>query len=238
MDYHLIACSGARHYTILNTSQAGELPQIQQGYLDQNTSLIALSIGGNDMAFADIFTKCVLAVTQKCQDASIDARDPDIGEKTGGSTPALKDWAPTWAHDTVRPRLVKTLLALHKQAPYAKIVLMGYPRLLENAGQCVPGIGTEEGPWLNDMADTVAKEMKGAVDDANTQSQANGVFADPRDVFAGRAICGDPETIHGIVLTGRSKADSSAPTPSMKSFHPKVSGTVHYAKAFEAALTQ
>ncbi|MER5908671.1 hypothetical protein ABT150_53420 [Streptomyces mirabilis] len=190
------------------------------------------------MAFGDIFKKCVLAVTQKCQDASIDARDPDTGETTGGSTPALKDWAPTWAHDTVRPRLVKTLLALHKQAPYAKIVLMGYPRLLENAGQCVPGIGTEEGPWLNDMADTVAKEMKGAVDNANTQSQTNGVFADPRDVFAGQAICGDPETIHGIVLTGRSKADSSAPNPSMKSFHPKVSGTVHYAKAFEAALTQ
>ncbi|GGP00934.1 hypothetical protein GCM10012280_70780 [Wenjunlia tyrosinilytica] len=238
MDYHLIACSGARHYNILDTSQAGELPQIQQGYLDQNTTLVALSIGGNDMAFADIITKCIMAVTQKCQDASIDERNPDTGEKTGNSTPALKNWAPAWAHETVRPRLVKTLVALHGKAPHAKIVLMGYPRLLESAGQCVPGIGTAEGPWLNSMADTVAKEMKGAVDDANAQSQVNGVFADPRDAFAGQAICGDPETIHGIVLTGRSKADNAAPKPSMKSFHPKVSGTLNYAKAFVGALAQ
>jgi len=84
----------------------------------------------------------------------------------------------------------------------------------------------------------VAKEMKGAVDDANAQNQVNAVFADPRDAFAGQAICGDPETINGIVLTGRSKADKSAPLPSMKSFHPKVSGTVHYAKAFVDALAQ
>ncbi|MEU9992493.1 hypothetical protein AB0E10_37970 [Streptomyces sp. NPDC048045] len=83
------------------------------------------------------------------------------------------------------------------------------------------------------MGDLVATEMKGAVD-ANAQYQANAVFADPRSVFAGQAICGDPETIHGIVLTGHAKADTKP--VSMKSFHPKISGTACYAKAFEAAL--
>jgi hypothetical protein len=111
---------------------------------------------------------------------------------------------------------------------------MGYPRLLERNGQCVAGIGTEEGPWLNDMSDLVATEMKGAVDDANAQNQDNAVFADPRSAFAGQAICGDPETINGIVLTGHAKADTKP--VSMKSFHPKISGTANYAKAFEAAL--
>lgn len=37
-------------------------------------------------------------------------------------------------------------------------------------------------------------------------------------------------------MTGRSKADKDPPEPSMKSMHPKVSGTVHYAKAFEETL--
>ncbi|WP_241678708.1 SGNH/GDSL hydrolase family protein [Streptomyces lasalocidi] len=233
MDYHLVACSGARHYNILNTPQTGELPQIQQGYLDQNTTLVALSIGGNDMAFGDVIKKCITAITDVCQNKSISNRDPDTGEPTAGDTPALKDWLPSWAHDTIRPRLSKTLNELHKKAPNAKIVLMGYPRLLERNGQCVSGIGTEEAPWLNDMGDLVAAEMKGAVGDANLQYQANAVFADPRPAFAGQAICGDPETIHGIVLTGQANADS---TPSMKSFHPKVSGTMNYAKAFEDAL--
>ncbi|GGW13771.1 hypothetical protein GCM10018980_15610 [Streptomyces capoamus] len=234
MDYHLVACSGARHYNILNTPQTGELPQIKQGYLDQNTTLVALSIGGNDMAFGDIVKKCITALTDVCQNGSIENRDPDTGDKTGDNTPALKDWLPTWAHDTVRPRLVKTLDALHEKAPKAKIVLMGYPRLLERDGQCVVGIGTEEGPWLNAMGDLVATEMKGAVDDANARNQDNAVFADPRSAFAGQAICGDPETIHGIVLTGHAKADSKP--SSMKSFHPKISGTANYAKAFQAAL--
>lgn len=45
---------------------------------------------------------------------------------------------------------------------------------------------------------------------------------------------GDPETIHGIVLTGHAKADTKP--ASMKSFHPKISETAIYAKAFEAAL--
>ncbi|WP_409469759.1 hypothetical protein [Streptomyces sp. HC307] len=236
MDFQFAACSGARHYNILNKPQSGELPQIQQGYLDQHTTLVALSIGGNDMAFADIITECIKKVLGLCQNSSIKERDPDTGEETGGTTPALKDWAPRWAHDTVRPRLARTLNALHTKAPNAKIVLMGYPRLLEGGGQCVPGIGTEEGPWLNDMGDLVAQEMKGAVDDANAQYRANAVFADPRAAFAGKAICGDPETIHGIVVTGYAEADNTKPLPSMKSFHPKTSGTAHYAKAFEDAL--
>ncbi|MFD8688748.1 SGNH/GDSL hydrolase family protein [Streptomyces sp. NPDC059651] len=232
MDYHLIACSGARHYDILDQSLSGELPQIEQGYLDQHTTLVSLSVGGNDMAFGDIFTQCIKSLSGPCQDDSIEERNPDTGEKLGTQTPALKDWAPAWAHDTVRPRLVKTLAAIHAKAPYAKIVLMGYPRLLEHLGSCVIGIGTVEGPWLNEMADVVATEMKGATADAG----AYAVFADPRDAFDGKAVCGDPETIHGIVLTGRAKADATAPNPSMKSFHPKVSGTVHYAEAFEDAL--
>lgn len=65
---------------------------------------------------------------------------------------------------------------------------MGYPRLLEGVGGCVLGIGTEEAPWLNSMADTLAKEMQGAVDDANRLYAAKAVFSDPRDEFAGKAI--------------------------------------------------
>ncbi|MFG3210889.1 hypothetical protein [Streptomyces tendae] len=231
MDFQFTACSGARHYNMLSiTPGAGELPQIQQGYLDQHTTLVALSIGGNDMAFADIIKKCITSISDVCQNGTIKARNPDTGQSYDNDTPALKDWLPAWAHNVIRPRLVKTLRALHDQAPNAKIVLMGYPRLLEKKGSCVIGIGTEEAPWLNEMGDVVAAEMKGAVSDTGSYA----VFADPRAAFAGQAICGDPETIHGIVVTGHSRADSK-PT-SMKSFHPKIAGTAHYAAAFQDAL--
>ncbi|MHC5704360.1 SGNH/GDSL hydrolase family protein [Streptomyces tirandamycinicus] len=243
MDYQFVACSGARHYNIIGDGQNGELGQIEHGYLDQNTTLVALSIGGNDMRFADIMRECITAATV-CNNNSIEAVDPDTGKKIEGQeTGPLDQWAPVWARDTVRPRLVTTLDEIHQRAPNAKIVLMGYPRLLENNGQCVIGIGTAEAPWLNEMADTLAAEMQGAVDDANLRHSANAVFSDPRDEFAGKAICGDPETVHGIVLSGHSKADNrdwnwlpGNVAPSMKSFHPKVPGARLYADSLESSL--
>ncbi|WP_406483120.1 SGNH/GDSL hydrolase family protein [Streptomyces sp. NBC_01615] len=242
MDYHFIACSGARHYNILRQGQSSELPQIDQGYLDQNTTLVTLNVGGNDARFADIVQECITALTV-CNDNSIDAVDPDTGQKNGESTGSLEDWAPTWLHEQIRPRLAGTLNAIHLKAPNAKIVLMGYPKLLENDGSCIPGIGTEEAPWLNGMADTLATEMQGAVDDANSQYGANAVFSDPRDEFAGKAICGDPEDVNGIVLSGHSQADNrdwnwlpGNVAPSMKSFHPKIAGARLYADSLQNTL--
>ncbi len=244
MDYHFVACSGARTYNILSKEQGSdEVTQIDSGYLDQNTTLVPLSIGGNDMRFSDIIQDCILSLTV-CTDDSLESVNPNTGDKIEGqSTGPMNKWASVWAHDTVRPLLVKTINEIHKKAKNAKIVLMGYPRLLEREGICVPGIGTAEGPWLNEMADTLATEMKGAVEDANAQYQDNAVFSDPRDEFSGKAICGDPEDVNGVVLSGYSKADSRGPSwfpgnpnPSMKSFHPKIPGAGLYATAFEHTL--
>ncbi|WP_247693665.1 hypothetical protein [Streptomyces sp. RM99] len=61
-------------------------------------------------------------------------------------------------------------------------------------------------------------------------------FVDHASDFQGKAICGDPESIHGIVSTGRSEADNEAPNSSMKSLHPKISGARLYANALERTL--
>ncbi|UQI49729.1 GDSL-type esterase/lipase family protein (plasmid) [Streptomyces sp. HU2014] len=241
MDYQFIACSGARHYNIVREGQFGELSQIEQGYLDQNTTLVTLSVGGNDARFTDVVTKCF--ASEPCSAESIGGVDPDTGKGNGQETGPLKEWAPKWLHDQVRPRLTSTLNEIHQHAPKAKIVLMGYPRLLESPKLCLPAIGPDEGPWLNQLADTAADEMRGAVEDANKQHSANVVFADPRAEFTGKAICGNPESVNGLVLSGHSQADNrdwkwlpGNIAPSMKSFHPKISGARLYANVLEQAL--
>ncbi|MEU4353702.1 hypothetical protein [Streptomyces virginiae] len=35
------------------------MAQINAGYLDQNTTLVTLSVGGNDARFADVIGKCI-----------------------------------------------------------------------------------------------------------------------------------------------------------------------------------
>ncbi|MGW1171089.1 hypothetical protein [Streptomyces sp. NPDC002550] len=65
MDYHFVTCSGARTYNVLDKQQgSGEVPQIQAGYLDDNTTLVTLSIGGNDARFSDIVAKCSNSTTR------------------------------------------------------------------------------------------------------------------------------------------------------------------------------
>ncbi|WP_239475269.1 hypothetical protein [Streptomyces sp. CS131] len=68
-------------------------------------------------------------------------------------------------------------------------------------------------------------------------ADANGaVFVDPASDFQGKSIFGNPESIHGVVMTGRSEADNDAPLSSMKSFHPKISGARLFADALERGL--
>ncbi|WP_405643796.1 GDSL-type esterase/lipase family protein [Streptomyces sp. NBC_00019] len=244
MDYQFIACSGAQHYNILNRSKNSELPQIKQGYLDQNTTLVTLSIGGNDSGFGPIIEHCLIGTfTEDCQKdpTGIPAWDPDTGAETGGTTGRLSEWVPNWIRNEIRPRLTATLRAIHEQAPNARIVLMGYPALLDPDQSCSspPLVNDSETIWLNGVADRLATQMSAAVADANSQYLANAVFADPRAAFAGRAICSTTpanEAIHGVVLIDHSKADSSG--ASMKSFHPNIAGAQLYAGVLEQALTQ
>ncbi|MFD8736693.1 SGNH/GDSL hydrolase family protein [Streptomyces sp. NPDC059618] len=239
-DYHFVACSGARTYNILRDGQSHEVAQLDAGYLDNNTTLVTLSVGGNDARFTDVFMECALkAGLSVCQNTAIGNKDPDTGDDLPGDTGPLKDWAPTWLHDTVRPRIATVLSRIHDLAKNAKIVLMGYPRLLSAGGQCIPGIGTEEAPWLNSVADTLDEEMKGAVSDTKAAIGANVVFADPRTEFDGKTVCGDPEDVNGVVLNGRSQADNTGDLSiGMASFHPKIPGARLYANVFERALGQ
>lgn len=233
LDYHLVACSGAQTENILSATGTatnawgergvnsyGEMPQLDQGYLDQNTTLVTLSIGGNDARFGDVIQACILGGLEACQDGTLDGDDGP-----------LKDVQPVVMREMVRPSITTTLQEIAKKAPNAQIVLMGYPVLLD--GGCVPGIGSAERPWINDTTNLMAEVMRGAVGDAR-EAGVRVWFSDPRTVFAGKGICGDPETIHGIVAD-RTPGDPPGPT-SAQSFHPKISGARLYADALESTL--
>ncbi|WP_234323421.1 SGNH/GDSL hydrolase family protein [Streptomyces sp. NRRL F-2580] len=241
MDYHLIACSGAQTENILSANddkgvkgaknaegqfgQAsyGELPQLDKGYLDQNTTLVTMSIGGNDSRFTDVIKECLYAAgLLNCQHANLsDQSEP------------LKVTEPRLIKEKVRPSIVTTLKEIAERAPHAKIVLMGYPPLLEGT-ICIPGINGDEQPWLNEIGALLVKEMDGAAADA----RAAGVkvqFSDPTGAFKGKAICGSPESIHGIV-TDKTPGDEDGLPTSAQSFHPKIAGARLYANSLESTL--
>ncbi|MFF1837010.1 hypothetical protein ACFVXE_22815 [Streptomyces sp. NPDC058231] len=255
MDYHLIACSGARTYNVLSDVQenGGELPQIEQGYLDQNTTLVTISIGGNDARFSDIVQKCLVSFGDgNCKDKTFDSPDASVGgrdQKFVGQS--LETAVSGIINEIVRPDITETLLRIHALAPKAKIALMGYPPLISNKGSCLniniiglPTIGLSEASaaWLNDTAGILAAAMQGAADDAE-QEGAQVWFSNPQSDFAGQAVCGDPEQVHGIVKTLTESDNPVKDWPIIKnyglsaqSFHPKIGGARLYANSLERTM--
>ncbi|MFE9374714.1 SGNH/GDSL hydrolase family protein [Streptomyces sp. NPDC006711] len=260
MDYHLIACSGARTYNVLRNPLSGELPQIQKGYLNNNTTLVTISIGGNDARFASIVQQCLVAAGgNSCETKSFDDLDAAVeGRDAKFQGQPLSTAVPGVIKEIVRPDITQTLMTIHQKAPYVKIILMGYPHLISNSGSClrmdfptvppVPplpslGMSAPSAAWLNGIADVLTAAMQGAKDDAKTAG-APVEFSDPTNDFAGKGICGDPEQVHGIV-TALTKSDQpkwdlkflGAYGLSNQSFHPKIGGARLYANSLERTMT-
>ncbi|MCC5476067.1 SGNH/GDSL hydrolase family protein [Streptomyces barringtoniae] len=263
MDYHLIACSGARTYNVLpkkvddsalskGESQNGEEPQLDKGYLDQNTTLVTISIGGNDSRFSQIIQKCLLSVGNgSCKGETFDKTDDSVnGRDEQFRGQPLETAVPGLMNQVVRPDITRVLREIHKRAQNAKIVLMGYPPLISDKGSCLNigfsgmaiGLSEASAAWLDDTADTLAAAMQGAADDAKA-SGINVWFSNPKSDFAGKGVCGDPEQVHGIVKTLVKSDEPIKDWPlinqyglSAQSFHPKIGGARLYANALERTM--
>jgi hypothetical protein len=236
MDYHLLACSGAVTRNLLPTGrtvppssaptdawrnlgqgQYGELSQLDRGFLDENTTLVTLSVGGNDAGFGDVVTACIV-------DGGCDAWQTEV-EGT--------------IRDKVRPSIQTVLQQVRRLAPNADVMLMGYPQLISADG-CVPRLDVDEIAWLNHLSDELSYAMRDAVADANNEAGVDfATFMDPKFEFKGRAICGDPETVHGIIgPQSKTPGEQSGllPPVSQQSFHPKPDGYQLYANVLARHL--
>lgn len=253
MDYHLLACSGAQTEHVLptpahllpgespvvnawgdtNKGQYRDLSQLDRGFLDENTTMVTISIGGNDARFGDIAQHCGLwAGGAPCQ-----------GTTLPGDTASLSLAEPQIIDGKMRDSVKTVIEWVHRRAQGAKIVLMGYPRLLDNHGSCVafvtyPGfawsISSSEADWLNAMGDRMNDRFAEVAQLLRAQG-INVVFADPRSDFDGQAVCGDPETVHRVVLD-KTEGEQPSAVVSAQSFHPKISGYERYRHPFERAV--
>lgn len=91
------------------------------------------------------------------------------------------------------------------------------------------------------MAGTLATEMQGAVNDAKATG-TKAWYSNPAQNFAGKAVCGDPEQVNGIVLDLVESDEPAIDWPilqlgaSAQSFHPKVGGARLYADSLERTM--
>lgn len=178
-----IACGGAVSGNIDTDTQYDRPPQLDRPEIGSGTKFVTLQIGGNDIGFINIIVGCL--VQPDCS-PSIDAAE----QKSKTDLP---------------PKLNRVYDAVRAKAPAAKIVVVGYPRLVDPAG-CPGTISPTEADRLNRGGETLRDQIKALAQDHGF------AFADPIKAFNGHAACGTDPWLNGV-----------APF-FVNSFHPNVTG--------------
>jgi hypothetical protein len=233
IDYHSTACSGA-YATQMNGSDTGyigalgvnhEMPQLDSGFLDDNTTLVALTIGGNDAKFSDTVTACGSPLTVCPPDATVKADIDNVTVNPGNPLQPL-------------------LTAINTEAPHAKIILLGYPELFgAHVNVSCSAMPYARAAQLNLWADYMASDEQKAVNAvaASAVPALPVYFYWPNTEFAQYRVCDGTHGINDVVAAPTGPGDFSCPgsllpCPSMESYHPNNSGTPRYAVALGNAL--
>lgn len=162
-SYAFVACSGAK---------TSDLTANQLGALSSTTSLVTLSIGGNDVGFTSTIRDCLSGTDSTCDTAVSEAETRIRTELPG--------------------KLDSAYAQIRKAAPKAKIVVVGYPRLNDETGGCgIPFYTEAKRARINDGGDVLAGVISAHA------KKAGFTFADTRGRFDDHGVCSDHEWING-----------------------------------------
>jgi lysophospholipase L1-like esterase len=162
-SFTFAACSGAKT-TDVNANQLSAL--------NSSTSLVSITIGGNDVGFARVMEDCVLYGTDTC------VAEVNAAENTARTS--LPGWLDT------------TYNGIRARAPYAKVVVVDYPRFYHDLWYC-PGLSSTSRNKINEGADV----LDGVIQQAASRHAFG--FADVRPLFAsGHEICDSSSWLHSV----------------------------------------
>ncbi|HSH59614.1 MAG TPA: GDSL-type esterase/lipase family protein [Acidimicrobiales bacterium] len=243
------ACSGATTRDVLRaTGRHGEpLAQVDDQRssdpnshdlpLDEDTDLVTITIGGNDIEFEKVLTFC--AVNIACHNASLDGKPYERGLKSriDGLRSELND-------------VYETILA---KAPNARVLVLGYPQIFprENRMQCrslrqrvfpvldrsgfLPSVKVLSFGYSvmeQQMLRRTGMQLDKAIAEEVTRVGSSRLsFISVAQHFAGHEVCGEKgEWIHGLSFTpdGRERFIAS------RTFHPNRTGQANYAECINA----
>jgi lysophospholipase L1-like esterase len=165
-SFTFVACGGATTDDV----RAGQLAGLSAG-----TTLVTITIGGNDAGFATVVTTCQLGTDSLC--------DAAVGTARAYATTVLPG------------KLNQTYADIRAHAPNARLVVLGYPRLFELTPTCgLLGMSLHKRTTLDQGADALTTVIAGRA------AAAGATFVDVRGAFAGHGICASSAWINGLTL--------------------------------------
>jgi lysophospholipase L1-like esterase len=163
-SFAFVACSGATTTDVINS---------QISALSGATTLVSVTIGGNDVGFSNVMITCVLGSTSAC----VSAVDQAENEAS-----------------TQLPGLLDTLFSdISARAPNARVVVVGYPEFydLSKSPGCI-GLSTTDRTALNGGADVLDSVIQAAA------GRHGFDYADIKAAFGGHEICDSSSWLHSV----------------------------------------
>ncbi|MEW1655400.1 MULTISPECIES: SGNH/GDSL hydrolase family protein [unclassified Streptomyces] len=164
-SFSFTACSGAR---------TGDVVSGQLGPLSSATSLVSITIGGNDAGFADTMQTCALQGESACLSRVAQAR--------------------TYIGSTLPGQLDSVYSAIANKAPSAHVVALGYPHFYKLNGTCIAGLSEKSRAAI----DAAADDINGVI--AKRAANHGFAFADVNSTFAGHELCSGSPWLRSVTL--------------------------------------
>lgn len=161
-SYTSLACSGAKTTDVIAN---------QLGALSTSTTLVSITIGGNDVGFSRIMQDCILDGTTTCVN-EVNAAKADAKANLPG-------------------KLATVYNAIKSKAPNAHVVVLGYPDFYDLSKDCV-GISQESRTAIDsgiDLIDSIT---------GTAATQAGFTYGDVRSSFDGHEICDSDRWLHSV----------------------------------------
>lgn len=246
IDFQMLACSNAETLNVMrgNTAgafqQFGELTQLDRGFLDANTTMVTMTIGGNDVGFGPVIETCIKhSLAAAVTHTSPDCRPATPPEAVGFSG-TLEGFVDQRLTD-LGPNLKTVLNQIHSAAPNARVVLLGYPTLFESGSTCI-GVNSDNMAWLNG----VAARLNSTITKAAFESGSFVTYQSPQYLFKGKNLCTTGSALNGLIFS-LTPGDAPmfqymGPGPnygagtSAQSVHPNATGAELYSSVANATM--
>jgi lysophospholipase L1-like esterase len=177
-SFTFAACGGAKIPDVLDD---------QVDALEGDTTLVSLSIGGNDSGFASTMLSCQYSTLSACERALATAGEYVVNELPG--------------------ELDRLYATVRTRSPHAEVVVIGYPHLYKEGGLCLGGLSSAKRTAVNQGSDLLNRTI------AERAEAAGFTFADGRPAFAGHEICTGEPWISGSNVHPTAEGHASAYLP-------------------------
>jgi lysophospholipase L1-like esterase len=188
-SYVSVTCAGATTSSVIST---------QLSALSEATTLVSITIGGNDVGFVATMETCVLGSTSDCVSA-IDAGEALVRSVLPGE-------------------LDNVLQDIASAAPNARVIVLGYPELydLSRSLFCI-GLSTTDRTDLNQAADQLDSAIQAAA------ARHGDTFVNVRPAFAGHEICDPGSWLHAVNFLNLSESYHPTATGQAAGYYPAFS---------------